>query len=383
MSRAPFVIRPLPQIVFGAGSSRSLGSHVQSLGARAALVVTDGALAKTPVIAGVLEALRAAGIEASLFDGVAPNPTDTNVMDGAAALRALGDAVVVPVGGGSSMDCGKAVALLARNPGTVQAMQANPGVQPGVPVIAVPTTAGTGSETNSACVITNTALGRKTYVMHPSIVPRISVLDPELTLALPRYPTATCAFDVFTHATEAYTSARTTPYSDAVALEAIRLVVANARAALADGSDVEVRGNLLLASCMAAIAFNVAGLGACHGTGHPLSARLNAAHGQTLATMMPHVMGYNLDVVAARYAQVANIFGVARGVSAEDDARACIEAVKQLRADLGLERSIRELGGSDNLLPMLVEDSLADPVNLSNPKPLDRDAFESLFRAAW
>jgi alcohol dehydrogenase class IV len=281
------------------------------------------------------------------------------------------------------MDCGKAVALLARNPGTVQAMQANPGVQPGVPVIAVPTTAGTGSETNSACVITNTALGRKTYVMHPSIVPRISVLDPELTLALPRYPTATCAFDVFTHATEAYTSARTTPYSDAVALEAIRLVVANARAALADGSDVEVRGNLLLASCMAAIAFNVAGLGACHGTGHPLSARLNAAHGQTLATMMPHVMGYNLDVVAARYAQVANIFGVARGVSAEDDARACIEAVKQLRADLGLERSIRELGGSDNLLPMLVEDSLADPVNLSNPKPLDRDAFESLFRAAW
>jgi alcohol dehydrogenase len=209
------------------------------------------------------------------------------------------------------------------------------------------------------------------------------VLDPELTLALPRYPTATCAFDVFTHATEAYTSARTTPYSDAVALEAIRLVVANARAALADGSDVEVRGNLLLASCMAAIAFNVAGLGACHGTGHPLSARLNAAHGQTLATMMPHVMGYNLDVVAARYAQVANIFGVARGVSAEDDARACIEAVKQLRADLGLERSIRELGGSDNLLPMLVEDSLADPVNLSNPKPLDRDAFESLFRAAW
>jgi alcohol dehydrogenase class IV len=94
-------------------------------------------------------------------------------------------------------------------------------------------------------------------------------------------------------------------------------------------------------------------------------------------------MGYNLDVVAARYAQVANIFGVARGVSAEDDARACIEAVKQLRADLGLERSIRELGGSDNLLPMLVEDSLADPVNLSNPKPLDRDAFESLFRAAW
>lgn len=383
MPRSPFVIRPLPQIVFGAGSSRSLGSHVQSLGASAALVVTDAALAKTPVIAGVLEALRASGVEASLFDGVAPNPTDANVMDGAAALRALGDAVVVPVGGGSSMDCGKAVALLARNPGTVQAMQANAAVQPGAPVIAVPTTAGTGSETNSACVITNTALGRKTYVMHPSIVPRISVLDPELTLALPRYPTATCAFDVFTHATEAYTSARTTPYSDAVALEAIRLVVANARAALADGSDVEVRGNLLLASCMAAIAFNVAGLGACHGTGHPLSARLNAAHGQTLATMMPHVMAYNLDVVAARYAQVADIFGVARGVSVEDDARACIEAVKQLRADLGLERSIRELGGSDNLLPVLVEDSLADPVNLGNAKALDREAFEGLFRAAW
>ncbi len=282
------------------------------------------------------------------------------------------------------MDCGKALALLVRNPGTAQAMQANPAVQPGVPAIAVPTTAGTGSETNSACVITNTALGRKTCVTHPSIVPRITALDLdldldpdldlELALALPHFPAATCAFDLFTHATEAFTSTGTTPHSDAVALQAIRLMVANARATLADGGDVDVRGDLPLASCVAAIAFNVSGPGACHGTGHTLSARLTAAHGQTLATMMPHVMGYDLVVVASRYARIAEIFAVARSSSAEDVARACIDALRALRADLGLDRCIRDLGGSDSLLPMLVEDSLADPVNMTNPKPLDRGA---------
>ena len=384
LANQTFQIRPLPTLVFGVDSSLDLATHVKALGRSSALIVTDKGLMASGAATALLEKLAADGVQVEVFDGVAANPTDENVEAGALRLRALGDAVVVALGGGSSMDCGKAIALLATNGDKVTDLQTRGRKEPGVPVIAVATTAGTGSETNSACVITNTALGRKTYVMHPSIVPVVSVLDPKLTLGLPKYPTATCGFDVLTHAIEAFTSARTTPYSDAVALGAIELVATYVRTAVENGSDLEARSQMLMASCMAAIAFNVSGLGAAHGTGHALSARLNAAHGQTLATMLPHVMAYNLEVCAAKYAQVAEAMGVAKpGASVEEQARAAIEAVVALREDIGITRSIRDLGGTDELLPLLVGDAMADGVNLSNAKPVDAQAIEALYRAAW
>jgi alcohol dehydrogenase class IV len=384
LSTQTFQIRPLPTLVFGVDSSLTLANHVKALGVDAALIVTDAGLMASGAIAPMLEKLAADGVRFEVFDGVAANPTDDNVVEGAKRLRALGSAAVVAVGGGSSMDCGKAIALLGPNGGTVAELQSAPPKQRGAPVIAVATTAGTGSETNSACVITNTALGRKTYVMHPSIVPVVSILDPKLTLGLPRYPTATCGFDVLTHAVEAFTSARTTPYSDAVALEAIRITSAHLRTAVENGADLEARSQMMLASSMAAIAFNVSGLGGAHGTGHALSARLNAAHGQTLATMLPHVMAYNLEVRSAKYAQIAEAMNAAiPGASELDNAKAAIAAIVALRDDIGIARSIRDLGGTDDLLPLLVADAAADGVNFGNPKRLDGPAFEALYKAAW
>lgn len=388
LSAQTFQIRPLPMMHFGVDAALQLSTHVKALQRSTALVVTDAGLMASGAIAPLLDKLRADGITVEVFDGVEANPTDRNVVAGAERLRALGTrpggALLIAVGGGSSMDCGKAIALLAPNGGTVAQLQAGPPAQPGVPVIAVATTAGTGSETNQACVITNTETGRKTYVMHPSIVPVVSVLDPRLTLGLPRYPTATCGFDVLTHAIEAFTSTRTTPHSDAVALGAIRIVARHLRSVVADGSDLEARAQMLMASSMAAIAFNVSGLGAAHGTGHALSARLNAAHGQTLATMLPHVMDYNLPVRAAKYAEVAQALGVASAsASDEQNARAAIAEVVAIRADIGIARSIRDLGGTDALLPVLVADAAADGVNLANPRKLDLAAFEALYRAAW
>lgn len=374
-----FVVRPLPTIAFSRGSSQQLSNHIQSLGKTAALIVTDKNLAASGVLDPVLDALRAANLAVEVFDGVEPNPTDKNVEAGAERLRALGDACVIPIGGGSSMDCGKSVALLAANGGTVQDLQTGTPVNATAPVIAVPTTAGTGSETNSACVITNTALGRKTYVMHPSITPAFAVLDPDLTVGLPTYPTATCGFDVLTHAVEAFVSAGQSAYSDTIALEAITKVANNLRRVVTDGSDIEARSEMLLGSAMAAIAFNVAGLGSAHGTGHAVSARLNAAHGQTLATMLPHVMEHNMSERADKYAEVARILapsGPATGAGA-------IDAVVRLRSDIGIDKSIRDLGGEDGLLPVLVEDALADPVNFSNPVPADAAAFETMYQAAW
>lgn len=390
LSEESFVVNPLPKIVFSRGASLKLSNHIQSLGKNAALIVTDKNLAATGVLQPTLDALAAANVHAEVFDGVEPNPTDLNVEAGANKLKALGDACVVPIGGGSSMDCGKSIALLAANGGTVEALEAplsalleDGGVdRPSdaqAPIITVPTTAGTGSETNGACVITNTRLGRKTYVIHASIMPAFAVLDPDLTVGLPAYPTATCGYDVLTHAIEAYVSLGACHYSDPLALDAIARVGKYLRKVVQDGSDIEARSQMLLASARAAIAFAVAGLGSVHGTGHALSARLNAAHGQTLATMLPHVMEYNMPERADKYAEVAKVLAP----SGPATATGAIDAALQLRSDIGIDKSISDLGGEEDLLPALVEDAVADSVNLTNPRPVDAAAFEALYRAAW
>ena len=215
--------------------------------------------------------------------------------------------------------------------------------------------------------------------MHPSITPAFSVLDPDLTVGLPTYPTATCGFDVLTHAVEAFVSVGANAYSDTIALEAIRKVAGNLRKVVADGQDIEARSQMVLGSAMAARAFNVTGLGSAHGTGHAISARLNAAHGQTLATMLPHVMEYNMSVREEKYAEVARILepsGPGTGAGA-------IDAVLTLRADIGIERSITDLGGAGDLLSVLLDDAMADPVNRTNPRPVDQAGLEAMYSAAW
>jgi alcohol dehydrogenase len=205
------------------------------------------------------------------------------------------------------------------------------------------------------------------------------VLDPDLTVGLPTYPTATCGFDVLTHAVEAFVSVGANAYSDAIAVEAIRKVAGNLRKVVADGQDIEARSQMLLGSAMAAQAFNVTGLGSAHGTGHAISARLNAAHGQTLATMLPHVMEYNMPVREEKYAEVARILepsGPATGAGG-------IDAVIKLRSDIGIDRSITDLGGEGDLRSVLLEDAMADPVNMTNPRPVDQAGFETMYDAAW
>ena len=379
LSTENFTVRPLPTIVFNRGAAKDLNNHIQSLGKTAVLIVTDKNLAASGLLDPILEELRAANLSVEVFDGVEPNPTDLNVEAGAERLKELGDAVVVPIGGGSPMDCGKSIALLASNPGTVEEMQNSQPTPAVAPVIAVPTTAGTGSETNGACVITNTRLGRKTYVVHPSIVPVCSVLDPDLTVGLPAYATATCGFDVLTHAIEAFVSIGANAYSDMIAVEAMHKVAENLRKVVTDGQDIEARSQMLLGSAMAAQAFNVTGLGSAHGTGHAISARLEAAHGQTLATMMPHVMDYNMPIREEKYAKVARILapsGPATGAGA-------IDSVIRLSSDIGINRSITDLGGESDLLSVLVQDALADPVNRTNPRPVDQAGFEAMYNAAF
>jgi alcohol dehydrogenase class IV len=211
----------------------------------------------------------------------------------------------------------------------------------------------------------------------------VAVLDPKLTLGLPAYPTATCGFDVLTHAIEAYTSRVANPYADGVAIQAVRMAWTHLPRVLKDGADLESRSHLLLASAMAAIAFNVVGLGAAHGTGHPVGARFHAAHGQTLATMLPHVMRFNLDTRKSKYAEIAAAIGVAKpGAPDADNARACVDAIEHFVDKIGLRKNLGDLGATPKDVGQLVEDALQDITMRTNPRKVTADDARALFESA-
>ena len=377
-------IPPHPTILFAQHASTRLPEQVRRLGKPRAFIVTDRGVARSGILDRIAEVLAADDLPVSVFDGVEPNPTTDNIAAGSAALRAVGDAAVVAVGGGSAMDTAKGIALHATNDVPVAELDyRNAPQQPGLPIVAVPTTAGTGSETNTFGVITNPELHRKFYVGHASVQPRVAILDPNLTLGLPPRPTAAAGIDAFTHALEALASRHANPYADGIALQVIRMVATWLPKAVADGSDTEARSQMLLAAHLAGLAFRTTGLGICHGLGHPLGARLGAAHGLTLAIMLPHIMRFNLPVRADKYAQVAFAMGVGDTRRSEaENAQAAIDAVRRLTAAVGTDRSLRDIGCTEELLPTLVTDALEDEVMASTPRFPTGDEVKELLLAA-
>lgn len=401
LSLQSFVVRPLPEAVFRCGALADTPKRLRQLGAQRVLVVTDPGVAAAGIAARLVDLLSGAGFEVTLFGGVEANPTLANVATGTSLIGDPSGVAIVAIGGGSSMDCAKAIALDAVNDGSVRdyciaataddggvidPASAAPTRQPSraLPLIAIPTTSGTASETNGAGVLTDEAAMRKIFVSSPLVRPAVALLDPELTLGLPPYPTATCGMDVLTHAIEAFTSKRANPYSDPIAVQAIRLAGAWLPTAVADGADLEARAQLMLASHLAGVAFATAGLGMCHAMGHPLSAVLHQAHGQTLATMLPHVMRFNLEVRTARVAAIAEALGVAEAGASDDvNAERAIEAVASLADHVGVARSISEMGGTMDHLPDLVAQAVSDVSMLTTPRLPTPDQVRELFLAAW
>jgi len=383
LREATFDLQPGVRASFGAGAIGKLGKRMRGLGAPSAFIVTDAGIARAGVAERVRAVLTESGIRCGVFEGVTANPTADCVHQGAEQLRADPDAVVIALGGGSSMDAAKAIALVAPNGGTCvdYVFGSNP-AKPGHRIVAVPTTAGTGSETNMFGVVTDPSLGRKILVAHTSVLPVLVVLDPELGVGAPQGVTATCGMDVLTHAVEAFTCKRANPYTDAVALQAIRMVAEHLPAAYDDGANIEARANMLLAAHFAGIAFTSSGLGMCHAMGHPLSARYDAAHGQTLATLLPSVMRFNKPACEAKYAEVAAALGAARtGASNADNAERAIAAVEALRARVKTDRRASEIGAKADDLPTLVEDAFHDVLMFATPRFPERSDVENIYRA--
>ena len=395
-----FNISSLSETVSGPGFAVTVPQHVSARGSRA-FIVTDKGVRGAGIVEPIVAALNEAGVPNVVFDDVSPNPTDVNVAAGVAAVRAFGldGTVVVLVGGGSVMDCGKYVALAATNDVTNLDLAFAPDLDAndridfatlapkrqatanGLPTIAIPTTSGTASETNGGGLITDTrtnpSVHRKLTFTHPSIAPAVVILDPTVTTGMPPRGTAACGMDVLTHAIEAYTSTNSNSFADALALHAIRLTGQWLPRAVADGTDLEARAQMHIAAHLAGRAFSSGPLlGLVHATGHPISGQFHQAHGQTLATMLPHVMRFNRDVVADRYADVGAALGV------ESDSDAAIRAVEQLSATVGTNKSLSDLGASLDSIDVLTTDALRDLIILNTPRYPTRSEVAELYAVA-
>jgi alcohol dehydrogenase len=379
-------IGPTPNAHFGAGVVGKLPGIVRGLGCDAVVVVTDAALAATPVVARVTAALESAGMPLTVFSGVHPNPTTGDVAAGADAVAAgqSGRMALVAVGGGSPIDAAKGIALAAVNPQRGRDLDYRSQFErAALPIAAIPTTAGTGAETNAFGVVTDPRTHRKFYVGHASSLPAAAILDPDLTVGLPPAATAATGMDALTHALESYLSIRANPWSDGIALQVIRMIAIHLPRAHADGQDLEARSQMLLAAHMAGIGMATTGLGLCHAIGHALGGRFDIAHGVALTMLLPHVLRFNAQVCGERLADVAFALGVADPGRASDwNADAAIDAIAGLAGRLGLTQRLDDLGIAGPDSDQIAADALDDEVLANTPRPPAAADIHSILHAA-
>jgi len=340
--------------IFGSGSIEKLPEEISHLGATNVFLVTDKGLVASGLCERVVTLLNEAGLQVAVYSDLRPNPGITDIEQGARALRSLNGTVVVGLGGGTSLDGAKAISLAAANDAPIRDLdyRKHP-PHAGLPVIAVPTTAGTGSETNSFAVIDDHEARRKFYVGHESVAPRVAILDPDLTLGLPQGATAATGVDVLTHSLESLMAKNGNPFSHALALEAIGMVARWLPVAVEDGRNGEARAQMLLAANMAGLAFANTGLGLAHALGHTLSAHLGTVHGVALAVVLPSVMEFNEEARSNELAQARAALGG--------------ESVRALTRSIGMPSTLTELGLKPAGVPELVRDALDDVVVQNNP----------------
>jgi len=369
-------------IEFGVGAVKNLAHHVRKFNVAKPLIVTDKGVIEAGLVDRVVQQLDAAGIKHSFFDGVQPNPIDKNVMDGMDVYRENGCDAILGVGGGSPIDVAKAIRVVATHPGHVSEYYNAEKITMEMPVlIAIPTTSGTGTEVSGGGVITDTRDNRKKVVR--SGPPSLALVDPELTLSMTPPLTAATGMDALCHSIEAYVTRRYNPLAGAIAIAGIKLVAENLRRAVEDGTDIEARKNMAMASTMGALAFSK-GLGAVHSLAHQLSTEAEMSHGVANAIMLPYVMEFNLEFAAQQYADIAQAMGVNTwGMSTMEAARSSVESVRQLSRDIGIPGRLRDAGVKEESIPVMAANAMADHCHVANPRECTEDSMAALYRAAF
>lgn len=369
-------------IRFGAGRISELAEACAAAGISKPLLVTDRGLASLPVTRTAVSILSANGLGDAVFSDVDPNPNESNLAAGIAAFHAGGHDGVIAFGGGSGLDLGKLIALMANQSVSVWDLEdigdwwTRADASKIAPIVAVPTTAGTGSEVGRAGVLTNSATQVKKIIFHPKILPAVTICDPELTVSMPRSITAGTGMDAFAHCLEAYCSPFFHPMSAGIALEGMRLVKENLPTAYGDGANIEARANMMAAAAMGAVAFQK-GLGAIHSLSHPLGAHYHTHHGTTNAVVMLPVLAFNRPAIEEKIERAAAYLGIAGGFDG------FAEFVRAMIADLGIPANLTALGVPKQNLEQLTEMALADPSTGGNPVEMTRENTLALFEACF
>ena len=366
---------------FGPGRIKELADACRAAGITRPLLVTDAGLAKLPITEKALGLLKEAGLPVALFSDVQSNPVESNVEAGLAVFRSGGHDGVVAFGGGSGLDTGKVIAFMAGQTRPLWDFEdigdwwtrADPDKI--APVVAVPTTAGTGSEVGRAGVVTQEATHTKKVIFHPKMMPRVVICDPELTVGMPPSITMGTGMDALAHCLEAYCAPSYHPMAEGIAVEGMRLIFVNLPKAVANGNDVEARAHMMSAAAMGAAAFQK-GLGAIHALSHPVGALYNTHHGTTNGTFMPYVLVFNRPAIEAKIERLAGYLGIPGGFDG------FLAAVLDLRKKTGVPHDLKGLGVDGSRVDTIVEMSLEDPTAGGNPVPLTKEGSRKIFDAA-
>lgn len=370
----------VPVTFVGADASRDLCRSIAQGGVKKVLVVTDAGLVKIGLVARITSALADAGVESVVYDGVEPDPTFDQVEAGHARLRSEGCDAVLAVGGGSPMDAAKVIAAMATNGGQAKKLAGMFKVRkPPLPLYAVPTTAGTGSEVTLAAVVSDSKTHVKSFVLDPKLLPAMAALDPGLMTGLPPHITAATGMDALTHAVESYLAKTSGPRTEAWATTAVRMIFENLPKACADGSDLEARRAMALASYYAGLAFTRTSVGYVHAIAHTFGAYYGTPHGHANAIVLPHVLEFSKPAARDRLAALADVIGVGADGGPEAKAQAFIDAVRDLMARIGIPYTLADLREAD--VAPIARQALAEATfNYPVPRYMSQPDAEGLIR---
>lgn len=369
---------------FGAGARKELPEVLNRMGLKKALVCTDKGLLKVGTAQKVTEVLDAVGFPYEIYSEIKPNPTVTNVKQGIAAFAAARADCIIAIGGGSSMDTAKGIGIVTNNPefsDIVSLEGVAPTKKKSVPIIALPTTAGTGAEVTINYVIIDEERQAKMVCVDPNDIPAVAIVDPELMYSLPKGLTAATGMDALTHAIEGYITKGAWVMSDMYELQAIKMIAENLPLAVEEPTNPVGREGMALAQYIAAQAFSNVGLGLVHGMAHPMGSLHDIPHGVANALLLPTIMEFNMPKCIEKYGVIAKTMGVnTDGMTAEEAAKAAVEAVKALSIRVGIPQTLTELGIKEEDIPALAAQAITDVCTPGNPRDVTETEIVELYK---
>ena len=373
-----------PEFIFGVGARRRVGFYARNMMARRVLIVSDDGVIHAGWLKDVETDLREAGIDFVVFKGLSPNPKDHEVMAGAALYAREHCDVIVALGGGSVIDCAKAIGVVHTNGCSVLRFEGVDQIEaPGPPLICIPTTAGTSADISQFCIIVNSAERYKMAIISKTVVPDVALVDPETTLSMDPYLTACTGMDTLTHAIEAYVSTACSPIVDVHALAAIRLVSGNLEQAVLAPAELSARENMMLASLQAGLAFSNASLGAVHAMAHSAGGFLDLPHGECNALLLEHVVRFNMTAAPERYRQVAEAMGIdTRGMDAKTVTVRVTESLANLHRRVGIADGLAARGVRVADLPELARHAVKDACVFTNPRNVNTSDAQAIYGEA-